>query len=124
MNTKAITLTIERTPRTLKFADGTTQQVEELGVRLPMARKPADLSELSVYTGRPQKIYITETVLLSAQEFDVFSNRLLVSRDWLKGKGGATADAVFCVEVTAPDRPFLYVNPEGSDYARYVGQLG
>jgi hypothetical protein len=124
MNTKAITLSIERTPRTLKFADGTIQQIEELGVRLPMARKPFDLSEVTCYTGRPQKIYITETVQMSAQEFDAFSSRLLVSRNWLKGKGGATADAVFCVEVTAPDRPFLYVNPEGSDYARYVGRLG
>jgi hypothetical protein len=124
MNTKAMTPSIERTPRTLKFADGTTQQVEELGTRLPMARKPADLSEVSCYTGRPQKIYITETVALSVEEFDAFSSRLLASRDWLEGKGGATADAVFCVEVTAPNRPCLYVNPEGSDYARYVGRLG
>jgi hypothetical protein len=124
MNTKAMTLSIERTPRTLKFADGTTQQVEELGVRLPMARKPADLSELNCYAGRPQKIYITETVQMSAQEFDAFSSRLLASRDWLKGKGGSIADAVLCLEVTAPERPCLYVNPEGSDYARYVGRLG
>ena len=40
-----MTITIERTPRTLQFGD-TTLQVEELSVRLPFARKPADLSEL------------------------------------------------------------------------------
>ena len=37
-----MTLTIERTPRTLTFCDETIE-VEELGVRLPFARKPADL---------------------------------------------------------------------------------
>ena len=39
-----MTITIERTPRTLQFGD-TTLQVEELSVRLPFARKPADLSD-------------------------------------------------------------------------------
>jgi len=40
-----MTITIERTPRTLQFGD-TTLQVEELSVRLPFARKPADLDEV------------------------------------------------------------------------------
>jgi hypothetical protein len=26
--------------------------------------------------------------------------------------------------VSAPGRPYLYVNPEGGDYARYVARLG
>ena len=37
-----MTITIERTPRTLQFA-GQSLQVEELSIRLPFARKPADL---------------------------------------------------------------------------------
>ena len=53
-----MTITIERTPRTLQFA-GQSLQVEELSVRLPFARKPADLGELG---GSDQhKVYVTET---------------------------------------------------------------
>jgi hypothetical protein len=39
-------------------------------------------------------------------------------------KAGGTGDGYLCVEVTAPGRPYLYVNPEGGDYARYVARLG
>ena len=46
------------------------------------------------------------------------------SRDWLSGKGGYVGEARLCVEVHAPGRPYLYVDPSGSDYARYVGRLG
>ena len=116
-----MTITIERTPRTLQFAD-TAVQVEELCVRLPFARKPADLSELG---GSDQhKVFVTETKVLTTSEFDAFTRSLLVSRDWLRGKGGGTGDGYLCVEVTAPGRPYLYVNPEGGDYARYVARLG
>ena len=107
-----MTITIERTPRTLQFGD-TTFQVEELSVRLPFARKPADLDEVG---GQGQtKVYVTETKELTVDEFDAFARSLLVSRDWLRGKGGGTGDGYLCVEVTAPGRPYLYVNPEGGD---------
>lgn len=116
-----MTITIERTPRTLQFG-GAAIQVEELSVRLPFARKPADLSEVG---GNGQtKIYVTETRELTPTEFDAFARTLLKSRDWLNGKGGGTDDGYLCVEVTAPGRPYLYVNPEGGDYARYVARLG
>ena len=29
-----------------------------------------------------------------------------------------------CVEVNAPGRPYLYVDPSGGDYARYAARLG
>ena len=116
-----MTITIERTPRTLQFA-GQSLQVEELSIRLPFARKPADLGELG---GSDQhKVYVPETKPLTPAEFDAFGRSLLVSRDWLRGKGGGTGDGYLCVEVTAPGRPYLYVNPEGGDYARYVARLG
>lgn len=116
-----MTITIERTPRTLQFG-GTAIEVEELSARLPFARKPANLGEVG---GQGQtKIYITETKELAPDEFDAFARSLLVSRDWLRGKGGGTGDGYLCVEVTAPGRPYLYVNPEGGDYARYVARLG
>jgi len=117
----SMTLTIERTPRTLNFG-GTAIKVEELGIRLPFARKPVDLGEVG---GQGlSRIFITETKELTPAEFDAFARRLLVSCDWLRGKGGASGDGFLCVEVTAPGRPYLYVNPEGSDYARYVARLG
>ena len=116
-----MTITIERTPRTLQFG-GTAIEVEELSVQLPFARKPANLGEVG---GQGHaKIYVTETKELTPDEFDAFARSLLVSRDWLRGKGGGTGDGYLCVEITAPGRPYLYVNPEGGDYARYVARLG
>ncbi len=47
-----MTLTIERTPRTLTI-NGQGVTVEELGVRLPFARKPVDLDEVAANTGAP-----------------------------------------------------------------------
>ncbi len=116
-----MSINIERTPRTLQFG-GTAIDVEELGARLTFTRKPVNLGDVG---GNGQtRVYITETKELTPAEFDDFARSLLVSRDWLRGKGGSTANGYFCVEVTAPGRPYLYVNPEGSDYARYVARLG
>jgi len=115
-----MTITIERTPRTV-MREGQMIEVEELSIRLPFARKPENLSALG---GEGlHRVWVTETRVLSPQAFDEFANHLLKSRDWLAGKGGGAGDAYFCVEVCAPDRPYLYVNPEGSDYGRYVAAI-
>ena len=116
-----MTLTIERTPRTLTI-NGQAATVDELGVRLPFARKPVDLDEVG---GHGQiKVFVTETRTMTPAEFDAFARSLMASRDWLAGKGGGVDRGYLCVEVTAPGRPCLYINPEGSDYARYVARLG
>ena len=119
--TSTMTITIERTPLTIT-REGLAIQVEELSVRLPFARKPADLSEVGGYGNT--RILITETREMTTGDFDSFASNLMKSRDWLRGKGGGTGDGYFCVEVHAPGRPYLYVNPEGGDYARYVARLG
>ena len=111
--------TIDRTPRTL-LVGNTAIQVEELARRLPFARKPADLNE--VHGKEYATVYVTETKLLTDTEFDAFACSLLMSRDWLRGKGGGTRGGYLCIEVVAPGRPTLYVNPEGGDYARYVAR--
>jgi hypothetical protein len=121
MNASTITIIIERTPRTMTL-DGTAIQVVELSVRLPFARKPADLSEVGGFGST--SIFVTETREMTPSDFDAFASNLMKSRDWLRGKGGGTGDGYFCVEVHAPGRPYLYVNPEGGDYARYVARLG
>ena len=121
MFTTTMIITIERTPRTIT-RDGLAIQVEELSVRLPFARKPADLSEVGGFGNT--RILVTETREMTPVDFDSFASNLMKSCDWLRGKGGGTGDGYFCVEVHAPGRPYLYVNPEGGDYARYVARLG
>ena len=117
----SMTITIERTPRTLQF-EGTAIEVEELSVRLPFARKPADLSEVGGEGN--YKVFVTETREMTPAEFDGFASQLLKSRDWLNGKGGYLADGRLCVEVRASGRPALFVDPSGGDYGRYVARLG
>ncbi|MFM6990339.1 MAG: hypothetical protein ACKOWD_03420 [Rhodoferax sp.] len=119
MNT--MTITIERTPRTFKFRE-TTITVEELSITLPFGRKSVNIDELCA-SGIYQ-VFVTETRTLTPEEFDRLGRTLLISRDWLRGKGGSIEDGMLCVEVTAPGRPYLYINPEGTDYGRYVARLG
>ncbi len=115
-----MTITLERTPRTV-MREGQMIEVEELSIRLPFARKPENLSALG---GEGlHRVWVTETRVLSQPAFDEFASDLLKSRDWLAGKGGGSGDAYFCVEVCAPGRPYLYVNPEGSSYGRYVAAI-
>ena len=116
-----MTITIERTPRTVQLGD-IALQVEELSLTLPFARKPCDLSELG--GGNPEIVLVAETRQMNTSEFDEFAANLLRSRSWLHGRGGTTREGSLCVEVCAPGRPYLYVNPEGGDYARYVARLG
>ena len=116
-----MTITIERTPRAFTV-DGQDIQVEELGIRLPFARKPADLDDMS--TSGSDIVYITETRTMTPEEFDAFASNMLASRDWLAGKGGHASLGRLCVEIHAPGRPFLYVDPSGSNYGRYVARLG
>lgn len=116
-----MTLHILRTPRIVHF-EGYALHVEELGVRLPFACTPDSLRQMCA-TGE-HRIYITETVELTIAQFDAFAGDLSRPQAWLAGKGGSVADGCLCVEVHAPGRPYLYVDPSGYDYARYVARLG
>ena len=117
----SMSITIERTPMTFKI-HGKTFHVEKLGIRLPFARKPADLDDMS--TSGSDIVYITETRTMTPEEFDAFASNMLASRDWLAGKGGHAGLGRLCVEIHAPGRPYLYVDPSGSNYGRYVARLG
>ena len=116
-----MTIHIPRTPRIVQFR-GQALHVEELGTRLPFACKPDNLREMCA-SGNA-RIFITETVEMTPAEFDTFARHLYLSREWLRGKGGNVADGCLCVEIHAPGRPYLYVDPSGYDYARYVARLG
>lgn len=118
---RTMTITIERTPKTLRF-QGQPIDVEMLGIRLPFACKPDSLREMCA-TGE-HRIYITNTIVMTAEEFDTFAADLTRPQAWLAGKGGNVADGCLCIEVHAPGRPYLYVDPSGYGYARYVARLG
>ena len=118
---KTMTITIVRKPLTIMF-DGQQVQVEELSIRLPFGRKPADITDIAA-TG-DYLVYVTETRTMTPEEFDGSAVNLYKSRDWLKGKGGYFMQGRLCVEVHAPGRPLLYVDPSGSDFGRYVARLG
>lgn len=118
---KTITLTIECKPLTIKLGDQEIN-VEELSVRLPFGRKPTDITDIAAsgnYT-----VYVTETREMEPEEFDGFAMNLGKSRDWLKGKGGYVGDGRLCVAVHAPGRPYLFIDPSGSDWARYIARVG
>jgi hypothetical protein len=117
----SMTITIERTPMTLQW-EGEEIQVEQLGIRLPFARKPSDLKDMSA--SGAYVVYVTETRNMTPEEFDGFAANLLASHDWLAGKGGYVGQGRLCVEVHAPGRPYLYVDPSGGDYVRYAARIG
>ena len=118
---KNITLNIECKPLTVDF-DGQEIEVQELSIRLPFGRKPSDINDIA--GSGDYIVYVTETRTMTPEEFDGFAANLLVSRDWLAGKGGYVGQGRLCVEVHAPGRPYLYVDPSGGDYARYAARLG
>lgn len=121
------TTTPARRAVTIEF-DGRPVQAEDLGLRLAFTRKPARLAEVGE-AGNPgdgpaEPVFVTETIRLTSSAFDGIAMRLLASQPWLAGKGGYAQGGRLCVEVCAPDRPTLLVDPSGGDYARYVARLG
>lgn len=89
------------------------------------ARKPVSIEEVKAVaedTGiASYKVEVAETKQLSADEYDRFTDRFLRDHDWLYGKGGFKREVRQVIEVTAPERDTLYVDPSGYAYARYVG---
>lgn len=98
-----------------------------------------------------EKMKVLEVVTLNYEEWYDFKNGLLEDRDWLKGKGGTNSDFELSPEREKEVKTFfdltreeqeawrkqaysvglivqledsferVAVNPEGYDYARYVG---
>jgi len=89
------------------------------------ARKPTGIDDIKAVAGNPdyhaEDVEIIETRQLSPWEYDDFVANLFDDRDWLAGKGGFKDRIRQAVEVTAPLRDTLYVDPSGHAYARYVG---
>ena len=93
-------------------------------IRARFTRKPCSLDEVLHNTdpsAPPESITIDLRKELTATEYDAFANTLLEDRDWLAGRGGHADGHRRVVEVSAPGRTTLYVDPSGSSYGRYVG---
>jgi hypothetical protein len=93
-------------------------------IRARFTRKPCSLDEVlhnSDPSAPPESIMIEFRKELTAAEYDAFANTLLEDRDWLTGRGGHTNGLRRVVEVSAPGRTTLYVDPSGGSYGRYVG---
>lgn len=92
--------------------------------RARFARKPYSLDEVlhnSDPSAPPESITIEFRKELTTAEYDTFANTLLEDRDWLTGRGGHAEGCRCVVEVSAPERRTLFVDPSGGSYGRYVG---
>ena len=95
-----------------------------IATRARFTRKPCSLDEVLHNTdpsAPPESITIELRKELTVGEYDAFASTLLEDRDWLAGRGGHTNGQRQVVEVSAPGRTTLYVDPSGSSYGRYVG---
>jgi len=93
-------------------------------IRARFTRKPCSLDEVlhnSDPSVSPETITIEFRKELTTAEYDTFANTLLDDRDWLTGRGGHANGLRQVVEVSAPGRTTLYVDPSGGSYGRYVG---
>ena len=93
-------------------------------IRARFTRKPCSLDEVLHNTdpnAPPESIAIELRKELTTAEYDTFANTLLDDRDWLTGRGGHANGQRQVVEVSAPGRTTLYVDPSGGSYGRYVG---
>ena len=93
-------------------------------IRARFARKPCTLDEVlhnSDSSAPLESITIELRKELTTAEYDAFADTLLEDRDWLAGRGGHADGHRRVVEVSAPGRTTLYVDPSGGSYGRYVG---
>jgi hypothetical protein len=123
ITTKAITLQVPLTRVTVSI-NGQAVEMNELAITLPFARKPMNLADFNC--GTPQRVLVHAHKELTAEEFDAFARNLLKTTHWIQSSvwGGNIAGAHTCIMVSAPNRPILFVDTQGYDYARYVARLG
>lgn len=98
--------------------------MQKLPTPLPFSRKAVNLREMS--GGELSTVYVFKRIEMDPLGFDDFARNLCRDTEWLKGQCHALpiADARACVMVVATGRPILFVDTQGSDYARYVARVG
>ena len=101
---------------------------ESVGQKLniSLARKPYNMKDVDedIRLGNANRVkaIVDKSYKLSASEYDKFVYNFMVHTTYLNGEGGVDSDGtVHVIEITAPGKKTIYVDPEGYDYARYVG---
>lgn len=102
--------------------------VESVGQKLiiTLVRKPLNMKEVDAairkgYGERVQAV-VDKKYNLSKSEYEAFVHNFFRHTTYLSGEGGQNSDGtVSVIEITAPGMKTIYVDPEGFDYARYVG---
>lgn len=65
---------------------------------------------------------IENTIEVTTKEYDELANNLLKANEKIAGEGSFTFDGtIFALRIKAPNRDNLYLDPEGYNYALYVG---
>ena len=119
----AITMRLSLEQVTFKI-NGQDVVMQKLPMSLPFSRKAINLRDMS--GGEMSTVYVFKRIDMDPLGFDAFARNLCRDTEWLKGQCHALpiADARACVMVVATGRPVLFVDTQGSDYARYVARLG
>lgn len=119
----AITMRLALEQVTFKLK-GQDVVMQKLPMSLPFSRKAINLRDMS--GGEMSTVYVFKRIDMDPLGFDDFARNLCRDTEWLKGQCHALpiADARACVMVVAIGRPILFVDTQGSDYARYVARLG
>lgn len=123
VNEDAITLNIMLEPLTFEV-QGQSLTLKKLPMPLCFSRKPSRLCDVT--GGELCEVYVFKRIDMDPREFDHFSQHLSHDMDWLRGAfcALAVADARACLMVVATRRPILFIDTQGSCYARYVARLG
>jgi len=94
-------------------------------IKVRFTCKPADLDCVLSHgasSAPADEIEIELRKELTETEYDEFASTMLEDRDWLAGRGGhLNHHTRRVIEVTAPHRTTLFVDPSGYRYGRYVG---
>ena len=116
---------IKRTPVTISV-NGHVKHVQQLDLALPFFRKPPNLgwTDIDAFYSHPYTIHLEREVSLSTEAFDAFTANFFAHQSWLEDQGGDDDICMVCVQVSAPDRPVLFVDSAGFGYARHVARLG
>lgn len=106
------------------LAGGQPVTLLKLPMPLCFSRKAANLSELG--GGSPEMVYVLKRIDMAPLGYDHFARNLCADHAWLDGQCMALpiANARACVMVVSEGRPSLFVDTQGSSYARYVARLG
>lgn len=104
--------------------EGTTIQMLKLPQPLAFSRKASCLKE--VQGGELATVYVFKRVDMDPMGYDHFANNLCRDTPWLLGQSYPLPihQARACVMVVSNNRPLLFIDTEGSSYARYVSRLG